>query len=155
MEGDGCKFWKFCISIYISSRPFFHNPATNSEWVQEGNQKKQPNNKRIKPALWYVVKNPLLILASLYILYCTGTCLRMLLGWMLCVTLDHLPFFVVVVLWVVVERTTTSVLIYVRYKLRDDGGWGPSVFVVIENVGVQNVNSLHYHFFFNLQLLRF
>ena len=23
MEGDGCKFWKFCISIYISSRPFF------------------------------------------------------------------------------------------------------------------------------------
>ena len=104
------------------------------EWVQEASQKKQPNTKRVKPALWvwYVVKNPLLILASLYILY------RYLLKdvtWMDAVcdprTLDHLPFFVVVVLWVVVERTTTSILIYVRYKLRDDGGWGPSVFVVV------------------------
>ena len=27
-----CKFLKLCINIHIGSVPFFHNPATNSNW---------------------------------------------------------------------------------------------------------------------------
>mgnify|MGYP001804434141 FL=1 len=32
MERNGPKFWKFYISIFIGSVPFFHNPATNSNF---------------------------------------------------------------------------------------------------------------------------